>query len=64
MSDQLLTVNQAAARLAVGRVTVYELIRDGQLASLKIGKARRIPERAVEAFIEARLAAGASDDAA
>lgn len=52
--DRLLTVDQAAERLAIGRVKLYELIRDGALVSVRIGRARRVPESAVEAFIADR----------
>ncbi len=48
---KLLRVEEAAALLCVGRSTAYELIRSGQLASLKIGGSRRVPRVAVDAFI-------------
>jgi excisionase family DNA binding protein len=38
----LLTVEQAAAELHIARRRVFELIRDGQLRSVKIGRSRRI----------------------
>ena len=55
MTDTLLTVKQAAARLAIGRTTVYELIAKGGLKTVKIGRARRIPESALEAWIAQRV---------
>jgi excisionase family DNA binding protein len=51
MSDTLLTVKEAASRLALGRTTVYELIAKRELKSIKIGRARRVPESAVEQWI-------------
>ena len=51
MSDNLLTVNEAAARLALGRTTVYELIARRELKTIKIGRARRVPESALEQWI-------------
>jgi len=63
MPERLLDIPEAQQYLHVSRVKVYELIKTGQLASLKIGKSRRVPESAVDAFIQARLAE-ASDDAA
>jgi excisionase family DNA binding protein len=57
VAEQLHTIPQTALRLEVSRGTVYELIRTGQLASLKIGTARRIPESSIEAFIRARMEA-------
>jgi len=38
----LLTVEQTAAELHIARRRVFELIKDGQLASVKIGRSRRI----------------------
>lgn len=49
----LYRVDEAAELLALSRTTVYELVASGQLVSLKIGKARRIPASALEAFIAA-----------
>lgn len=48
---------RAAERLDVGRTTVYELIKSGELKSVKIGRARRVPEAALVEFIESRAAA-------
>jgi excisionase family DNA binding protein len=39
------------ARLCLSRATVYDLIRSHQLRSGKVGRARRIPESAVTAYI-------------
>jgi excisionase family DNA binding protein len=38
----LLTVEQTAAELHIARRRVFELIRHGQLVSVKIGRSRRI----------------------
>lgn len=55
-SKLLLTVPEAALRLGVGRSFLYELILKGQVASLKLGRARRVPVAALEDFIARRLA--------
>ena len=55
MSAKLLTVAEAATILRLGRTLVYELVLRGELASVKIGRARRIPVSAIDAFIRARL---------
>lgn len=47
----LLTVPQVMARLQVGRHVVYELIRSRRLASVRIGRCRRIPAESLRAFI-------------
>lgn len=47
---RLLTVADAAKRLSLSRSTVYELIRRGDLASIRVGGARRISPEAIEAL--------------
>jgi excisionase family DNA binding protein len=51
----LLTVPQVMARLQLGRSAVYDLLRTGQLASITLGRARRIPAQALTDFIRTRL---------
>ena len=51
----LLTPEEVAEALHVGRCTVYDLMRTGQLPSGKIGRLRRIPADAVREFVK-RLA--------
>ncbi|MER6719180.1 helix-turn-helix domain-containing protein [Streptomyces halstedii] len=51
----LLTVPQVTARLQLGRSAVYDLLRSGQLASITLGRARRIPTHALTDFIRTRL---------
>ncbi len=48
----LLTVAEAAKRLMLSRSKVYELLASGAIDSVTIGRARRIPVRAVRQFIE------------
>jgi excisionase family DNA binding protein len=46
----LLTVEEAAEVLAVGRTTVFHLIRAGRIATVRIGRARRVPMDALVDF--------------
>lgn len=48
----LVTPEAAAHRLSIGRSKVYELIRTGELPSIKIGGCRRITTEALEAFVK------------
>jgi excisionase family DNA binding protein len=57
----LLTPDQAAGKLQIGRSRLYELLATGQIESVKIGALRRIPDDAVDAYIE-KLRAGRADD--
>ena len=51
MSIQAYTVEQVAEILHVGRDKVYQLLRTGQLRSIKIGKLRRITNEQLAEFI-------------
>lgn len=53
MEKLLLTPEEAATTLSIGRSKVYELMRQGSLRSVRIGGSRRIPLVAVNEFIEA-----------
>lgn len=50
-ADQLLSVDQAAGQLQIGRSLLYELIGRGQLRSISIGRRRLIPAGAVAAYV-------------
>jgi len=54
MQEDKLTysINEAAALLGVGRTTVYELIRQQQLLTVKIGQRRLITRLDLDAFVE------------
>lgn len=52
MTDTLLTVPEVMSRLHLSRAKVYDLIRSRQLLSGTVGRARRIPESAVTAYIK------------
>jgi excisionase family DNA binding protein len=47
----LLTPEQAKERLSVGRSTIYQLIRTGQLRSVRFGRAIRVSESEIERFV-------------
>ena len=54
-NDRLLfTVPEAAAKLGLGRSLVYNLIMSGELDSITIGRARRVPAASLQAFIDTR----------
>ena len=57
MLPLLLTVNQAAELLGVGRTTVYELMDSGELFSVHRGASRRIPLWAAYDYVD-RLCGG------
>ena len=53
--DRLLTADEVADRLGIGRTKVYDLINRGELLSITIDRCRRIPASAVDAFIQRKL---------
>lgn len=50
----LLTVEEAAERLRLGRTLVYRLISSGQLESVTVGRLRRVPAGCLAEYV-ARL---------
>ncbi len=53
----LLTPEASADRLGIGRSQMFELLRTGQVASVKIGRLRRIPTTALEDYVAALTSA-------
>ncbi len=47
----LLTPAEAAVSLRLARSTIYELMGEGRLPSVRIGRARRIPVQALRDFL-------------
>lgn len=53
MTDRiLLSVNEAAVMLGLGRSLVYQLVMCGDLPSIKLNRARRIPVQALEEYVQ------------
>ncbi len=52
----LLSVEAAATQLSIGRTTMYALIKTGAIASIRIGRLRRVPAEALTTYT-ARLIA-------
>jgi excisionase family DNA binding protein len=48
----LLRPEEVAQALSIGRSTVFELMRTGELRSVKIGALRRIPTDAVAEYLD------------
>jgi excisionase family DNA binding protein len=56
---RLLTPEEAAQALGIGRTLVYELLGSGRLRSVRIGACRRVPVVAIDDFVAELL--GAAD---
>ena len=50
-SREMLTAEQAAEYLQVGRETIYRYIRQGKLVATKLGRAYRIPRQSVDLLL-------------
>jgi excisionase family DNA binding protein len=48
----LLTVEEAAEQLGIGRTLMYALVKGGQVESVHIGRLRRIPADALPRYLE------------
>lgn len=54
-SKLLLSVDEAAAVMSLGRSSVYDLVMRREIASIKVGRMRRIPLAALENFVARQL---------
>jgi excisionase family DNA binding protein len=54
VGDRLLTVAEVAATMRVSNMTVYRLIKSGQLAAIRVGKNYRIRESDVNRYLSER----------
>ncbi len=48
-----LTIEEAGALLGISRALAYELVKRGELPSLRLGRRVVVPRKALEAFVEA-----------
>jgi excisionase family DNA binding protein len=48
----LVTVEEAARLLGIGRTTMFELIGSGDVKSLRLGRRRLIARKSLESFID------------
>jgi excisionase family DNA binding protein len=48
----MLTVEEAARRLGLGRTLVYQLISSGELESVTVGRLRRVPTECLGEYVK------------
>lgn len=51
---RLLTVSEVAGLLRVSRMTVYRLIKTGELPSFRVGKSYRLREQDIHSYLNER----------
>jgi excisionase family DNA binding protein len=54
LSEPLLTVGEVASIMRVSNMTVYRLIKSGQLGAIRVGKNYRLRRKDVESYLSAR----------
>ncbi|TRV75149.1 helix-turn-helix domain-containing protein [Streptomyces sp. 130] len=64
MSKRLYQVPEAARQLSLGLTTTKALVASGELRSVKIGHARRVPADAIDEYVRRLDAAQNGDRAA
>jgi excisionase family DNA binding protein len=61
VGDRLLTVVEVASLMRVSNMTVYRLIKSGNLAAIRVGKNYRIRESDVDHYLSDRAVRITSD---
>jgi excisionase family DNA binding protein len=54
LTEEFLTVAEVARRLRVSNMTVYRLIKAGQIGAVRVGRGYRIPERDLRRYLGQR----------
>lgn len=57
--DRLLTVAEVAATMRISNMTVYRLIKNGDLPAIRVGKNYRIRESDMNRYLDDRQVEGA-----
>lgn len=52
LEKELLTVDEVMEILYLGKNTVYELLRSGELQGIRFGRAWRVPKESIKEMIE------------
>jgi len=52
----LLTIEQAAEAMGLGRTVMYELVMRGEVCSIKVGRKRRVPVAALQEYVAREVA--------
>jgi excisionase family DNA binding protein len=55
MDDRLLTANEVADQLRVSTMTIYRLIRRGELAAVRVGRNYRVRSGDLDAYLQGQV---------
>jgi len=57
----LLTVDEAAAVMSLGRTLLYRLVMRDEIISIKVGRTRRVPMWALREYVRRQMAASVEE---
>ena len=60
---QMLTVEQAAEALGIGRTTMFALIKAREIETVRIGRLRRVPADAIDTYTHRLITEQTTDGA-
>jgi excisionase family DNA binding protein len=60
--DQLMTVREVAEHMRVSTMTVYRLIKAGELSAVRVGKNFRIRESDLQTYLDGCTTSGIDED--
>jgi excisionase family DNA binding protein len=55
MDDRLLTANEVADQLRVSTMTIYRLIRRGELAAVRVGRNYRVRSGDLDEYLQGQV---------
>jgi len=57
MEPLLLRENEALEMLGIGRTTLWRLMKNGEITSVRVGRARRFPAATLKVWVERQILA-------
>ena len=54
VGDRLLTVGEVAATMRVSNMTVYRLIKTGEMSAFRVGRGYRLREEDIDSYLTER----------
>lgn len=63
MQKELLSLQEARELIGVSRTTIYQMAKQGQIPTLKIGKCIKVPRKKLDEWIEEKTLLAKRGDA-
>ncbi|MGN0606225.1 MAG: helix-turn-helix domain-containing protein [Oscillospiraceae bacterium] len=55
MYNEIMTFEEVMTFLSIGKNTLYNLLKSGEINAFKIGKVWKIPRKSLEEYIESKV---------